>query len=124
MRILPRYPIASVLKEVDHIKAEIEAKYGVRIEYSLTNSMESKPTSADAPVAKRLAKHIKAVYGVNAKPIGIGGGTVAAYLRNSGIDSVVWYRTADSAHQPNEYAFLEYILGDAKIMALMMREDA
>jgi len=124
MRILPRYPIAAVLKEVEAIKVEIEVKYGVRVEYSLVNSMESKPTPADAPVAKRLAKHIEAVYGVNAKPIGIGGGTVAAYLRNSGIDSVVWYRTADSAHQPNEYAFLEYILGDAKIMALMMREDA
>jgi succinyl-diaminopimelate desuccinylase len=122
MRILPRYPVAAVLKEVDRIKAEIEAKHGVEIEYSLVNSMESKPTAADAPVAKSLAKHIKAVYGVNAMPIGIGGGTVAAYLRNSGIDSVVWYRTADSAHQPDEYAFLEYILGDAKIMALMMLE--
>ena len=122
MRILPCYPIDTVLKEVDVIKAEIQNKYGVTIEYSLVNSMESKPTSADAPLVKLLEKQIEAVYGVKAKPVGIGGGTVAAYLRNSGIDSVVWYRSSDSAHQPNEYAFLDYILGDAKIMALMMME--
>jgi succinyl-diaminopimelate desuccinylase len=122
MRILPRYPINTVLKEVDRIKAEIEVKHGVTIDYTLVQSMESKPTSADAPLVKQLAKNIETVYGVKARPVGIGGGTVAAYMRNSGMDAVVWYRGCESAHQPNEFALIENILGDAKIMALLMLE--
>jgi succinyl-diaminopimelate desuccinylase len=123
MRILPRYPISAVLKEVDRIIAEVQAKHGVTIDYTLPQSMESKPTAADAPLVKQLEKNIEAVYGVKAKPVGIGGGTVAAYMRNSGMDSVVWYRGNESAHQPNEFALIENILGDAKIMALMMLES-
>jgi succinyl-diaminopimelate desuccinylase len=123
MRILPRYPVKTVLAEIDSIIAGIQTKYGVTVECSLINSMESKSTAADAPLIKSLGKNIEAVYGVKTKPIGIGGGTVAAYLRNSGIDSAVWYRTSESAHQPDEYALLENILGDAKVMALMMLEE-
>ena len=35
MRILPRYPASEVLQEVDRIKAEVEAKYGVTITCTL-----------------------------------------------------------------------------------------
>jgi succinyl-diaminopimelate desuccinylase len=120
MRILPRYPAGEVLKEVDRIKGEIEAKYKVKVEYSLAQKMESRPTSPDAPLVKLLSKTVEEVYHVKTRPVGIGGGTVGAYLRNEGIDSAVWCRIDDSAHQPNEYALLENILGDAKVMALMM----
>jgi succinyl-diaminopimelate desuccinylase len=120
MRILPRHPIKTVMAEVDRIKAEIEAKHKVRISYSFSQAKESKPTSPDAPVVKLLAKTIEEVYKVQAKTIGIGGGTVGAFLRNEGIDSAVWCRIDDTAHQPNEYALLENILGDAKVMALLM----
>jgi succinyl-diaminopimelate desuccinylase len=47
---------------------------------------------------------------------------VGAYLRNAGIDSVVWSRLDESAHQPNEYAVIDNIIGDAKVMALLMLE--
>jgi succinyl-diaminopimelate desuccinylase len=120
MRILPRYPASEVLKEVDRIKGEIEAKHKVKVEYSLAQKMESRPTSPDAPLVKLLSKTVEEVYQVQTRPVGIGGGTVGAYLRNEGIDSAVWCRIDDSAHQPNEYALLENILGDAKVMALMM----
>lgn len=120
MRILPRYPAKAVLAEIDRIKAEVAAKHRVTIEYSRPQLMESKPTAADAPLVKWLSKAIQEVYGVNPRPVGIGGGTVGAYLRNAGIDSAVWARLHDSAHQPNEYALLENIQGDAKVMALMM----
>jgi succinyl-diaminopimelate desuccinylase len=120
MRILPRYPVDTVLAEIDRIKAEVEAKHNVTIEYSLAQRMESKPTSPDAPLIKTLGKNIEEVYGIKPGPIGIGGGTVGAYLRNEGIDSAVWARIEDSAHQPNESALLSNILGDAKVMALLM----
>ena len=120
MRVLPQYPLKEVLKEVDRIKGEIETQYNVTIGYSLAQHQESKPTSADAPLVKLLSKTIEEVYGTRTKPIGIGGGTVAAFLRNTGIDSAVWCRITNTAHQPNEYALLDNIIGDAKVMALMM----
>ena len=119
MRILPRYPVKTVLAEIDRIKAEVAAQYSVSIEYSLPQLMESKPTAPDAPVVKSLSRAVAEVYGVNPRLVGIGGGTVGAYLRNIGIDSAVWSRLGDCAHQPNEYVLLENILGDAKVMALM-----
>jgi succinyl-diaminopimelate desuccinylase len=120
MRILPKYPIKTVLAEVDRIKAGIEAKHKVSLSYSLGQAQESKPTSPDAPVVRLLAKTVEEVYGIKTKTIGIGGGTVGAFLRNEGIDSAVWCRIDDTAHEPNEYALLENILGDAKVMALLM----
>lgn len=120
MRILPRYPAKAVLAEIDRIKAEVEAQRGVKISYTLPQCHESKPTPADAPLVKLLSKTVKEVYQVETRPIGIGGGTVGAYLRNAGIDSVVWSRMDDTAHQPNEYTLLANILGDAKVMALLM----
>ncbi|MDR1862674.1 MAG: M20 family metallo-hydrolase [Treponema sp.] len=120
MRILPQYPVKTVLAEVERIMADIQAKYKVAISYSLGQAKESKPTSPDAPVVKLLAKTVEELYGIKAKTIGIGGGTVGAFLRNEGIDSAVWCRIDHSAHEPNEYALLENILGDAKVMALLM----
>ncbi|MCL2472216.1 MAG: M20 family metallo-hydrolase [Treponema sp.] len=123
MRILPRHSVDDVLKEVDRIKSEVEAEHDVTITYTVGQRHESPPTSPDSPLIKFLAKNIEEVYRVKTTNIGIGGGTFAAFLRKIGIDSAVWCRIGHSAHQPNEYALLENILGDAKVMALMMISD-
>jgi succinyl-diaminopimelate desuccinylase len=123
MRILPCYPIKTVLAKIDELKAEIEAKYKVTVTYTLHQSGESKGTSPDAPVVKILSKLVKDIYNVDIKAIGIGGGTVCAFLRNIDIDSIVWSRMDDTAHQPNEYTIIENLLGDAKVMAMFMMEE-
>jgi succinyl-diaminopimelate desuccinylase len=123
MRILPHYSAREILAEIDAIKAQIEAKHGVSISYELPQRIESKATAEDAPLIRLLAGAIREVYGVEAKPVGIGGGTVAAYLRNAGIDSGVWARIDGTAHQPNEYALISNILGDAQVMALLMVQE-
>ncbi len=120
MRILPRYPIDQVLAELSKEMREVEAKYGVKMSLEAVQRNESKPTPPDALVVRRLAAAVKEVYGVEAKPIGIGGGTVGAYLRNAGFDCVVWSRLDETAHQPNEYASLANIVGDAKVFATLM----
>jgi succinyl-diaminopimelate desuccinylase len=120
MRILPRYPVKTVLEEIDCIIGEIAARHKVTVDYSIVQSNESPATSAEAPLVQSLSAAIGEVYGVKARPVGIGGGTVAAFLRRVGIDCAVWSRLGDCAHQPNEYALLENILGDAKVMALLM----
>jgi len=119
MRVLPRYTSASIFAQVDRIKTEIEAKYHVTVEYSIAQIMESAPTDVNAPIVKMLTKAANEVYGVNPRPIGIGGGTVAADLRNIGIESAVWTKTDETLHQPNEYALVENIIGDAKVMTLL-----
>jgi succinyl-diaminopimelate desuccinylase len=123
MRVLPRYPVRDVLGEIDRIRGEVEARYGVKTGYTLVQRIESQPTSPDCALIRNLAGAVEEVYGVKARPIGIGGGTVGAYLRNQGIDSAVWCRVDDTAHQPNEYALLDNILGDAKVMALLMLRE-
>jgi len=119
MRVLPRYTSSSVSSEINKIKSEIEKKYHVTIEYSYLQLAESKPTSADSMIVKFLSAAAGEVYGVKTRPIGIGGGTVAANLRNIGIDCAVWTKTQQTLHQPNEYVLLSNIIGDAKVMALL-----
>ncbi|MDR2073123.1 MAG: M20 family metallo-hydrolase [Spirochaetaceae bacterium] len=122
MRLLPQYPLQTVLAEVDRIKGEVEAKHGVSIGYTASQQVESKSTPADSPLVAMLSKAVAKVYGVQCRPIGIGGGTVGSFLRNRGIHCAVWSRMDDTAHQPNEYARIANILGDAKVMALLMLE--
>jgi succinyl-diaminopimelate desuccinylase len=123
MRILPCHSTDSVLAEINRIKTEIEKKYRVTVKVNKKQLMESIPTSADAPVVKKLTNAINEVYGVKARPIGIGGGTMASCLRNIGIDCAVWAKNDNSLHQPNEYVLLNNILGDAKVMSLLALTD-
>jgi len=119
MRILPVYPVAKVLEELRKVAALVEVEHKVKVDFEIVQSNESKATSPEAPVVKALQNAVREVYGVEAKPIGIGGGTVGAYLRNAGFDCVVWARMNETAHQPNESAQLSNILGDAKVFATL-----
>jgi succinyl-diaminopimelate desuccinylase len=82
--------------------------------------VSSPPTPEDAPLVAALKKVLPLVYDVKPRTYGIGGGTVASYLRNRGIHTVVWSRLDETMHMPNEYCRLENMLGDAKIMAALM----
>jgi len=119
MRVLPHYSASAVFAEIDRIKADIEEEYHVTVEYFVVQKTESTPTDTNAPIVELLTKAANEVYGVNPRPVGIGGGTVAAFLRNIGIDSAVWTKTEETLHQPNEYALVDNITGDAKVMALL-----
>ena len=75
------------------------------------------PTDPDAPVVKALVKAIRKVYGREARPQGIGGGTVAAFFRQRLLPAAVWMTVTHSAHQPNEYCLLSNLVGDARVLA-------
>ena len=117
MRILPQYPVAMAMAEARKAADAIEAQYKVKVTFEVLQSNESKATPADAPVVGKLKQAVKEVYGVEAKAIGIGGGTVGAYLRKAGYDCVVWARMEETAHQPNESALIENVIGDALVFA-------
>ncbi len=120
MRILPSYSIDSVLAEVDKAMREIETRYGVHFNRETVQRNDSPPTPADAPVVVHLKKAIQATYGVAGRAVGVGGGTVAAYLRRAGLDCVVWSRQDETMHAPNEYARIENLIGDAKVFVRLM----
>ena len=123
-RILPRYSLADVLDEISRTAKRIEERYRVSISWRIDQQIESKATPKDAPVVLALARAIELVYGATARPIGVGGGTVAAELRNNGYNAVVWSRMDETAHQPNEYCVLDYLCGDAAVMAALMLGEA
>jgi succinyl-diaminopimelate desuccinylase len=122
MRILPQYPVAEVLARARQEAAAVEKKYGVSILFDILQSNESRATPADSPIVGRLAGAVERVYGVKARAIGVGGGTVGAYLRKAGFDCVVWSKMRETAHQPNEYALIANIVGDAKVFASLAME--
>jgi len=120
MRILPRYSIDDVLAEAGKRARDVESRYGVKVSFEVVQRNDSPPTAVDAPVVLLLKDAIKATYGVEGRAVGVGGGTVGAYLRKAGLPCVVWSRQDETMHAPNEYAKLENLLGDAKVFARLM----
>lgn len=123
-RVLPHYKLEDIEAEVDAQIKKIEEKFGVSISRETPQREEAAPpTSSDAPVVAALQRAVKAVYNVDAKPEGIGGGTVAAYIRHSGYPAVVWARMDETMHTANEYVLLSNIIGDAKVFAHLALAD-
>jgi succinyl-diaminopimelate desuccinylase len=119
-RVLPRENLDEVMKAVRVICDQIQKEFGVGVDVQEVQRASSPPTPSDAPLVSSLQGAIKAVYGVDGVTVGIGGGTVGAFLRKEGIPTVVWGRIAESAHQPNEFCLMDNLIGDALVMALMM----
>ena len=115
-RILPRYPLVDVLKEIESVRVRLENETGGRIEIKPIQQEENTITTPmDSPIVVRLKAALKQLRGLDAKAIGIGGGTVGAYFRRKGIDTAVWSTLDDMAHQPNEYCKIENMVNDAKV---------
>jgi len=124
MRILPELKVDDVYKTIGAMAKEIEKEFGVKIKMDPAQREDAAPaTPPDAPVVKALSAAIKDVYNVKAKPMGIGGGTVAAFFRRAGIGAVVWSKIDEVAHQPNEYTIIDNMVGDAKVFAHLFLQE-
>jgi succinyl-diaminopimelate desuccinylase len=118
-RVLPEYNIEDVLGRIRGIADEVEKSFNVKIKISTEQKEQAAPaTAVTAPIVSILTKAIKQVYRVEAKPQGIGGGTVAAIFRRRGYPVAVWSTLDDLAHQPDEYCRISNMLNDAKVFAL------
>ncbi len=119
-RILPQYEVDLILKTSKEISAKIADELGLEINVEpIYRQDATEPTSPDAAVVKALAGAIRLVTGKEAKPMGIGGGTVAAFFRKAGLPAAVWCTMPDTPHQPNEYCLIPNILTDAKVFACL-----
>jgi succinyl-diaminopimelate desuccinylase len=117
-RVLPQYSLTEVIKTFRNFADGIEKQFNVDIELTPVQYVQSpQPTSPNAPVVLALQKAIKDVYNVNAKPQGIGAGTVAALFRKAGYPAAVWSKLLQTAHQPDEHCVINDLIGNAKVYA-------
>ena len=117
-RILPDYTVDEIISEVVAINKNLAKGLALKIDVEAIHRQDCAPPTPDnSPVVTTLAKAIKKVTGLKAKPMGIGGGTVAAFFRYAGLPAAVWSTISPTAHQPNEYCLIKNIITDAKIMA-------
>lgn len=117
-RVLPDYDLARVKARITDIAREVAGRFGVTLEVEAVQELPSAPpTDPEAPVVQALTRAIREVYGREATPRGIGGGTVAAFFRQANLPAAVWMTVSDTAHQPNEFCRLSSLLGDARVLA-------
>ena len=120
-RVLPEYALDDVRSRIGEYVAEVERIFGVRIAVDAPMwQPAAPPTPPDAPVVRILRQAVKQVYGVEARPMGIGGGTVAAFFREAGLPAAVWSKMDDQAHQPDEYCVIDNMVNDAKVMVRLI----
>ncbi|MDB9823447.1 M20 family metallo-hydrolase [Deltaproteobacteria bacterium] len=123
-RVLPSYRVEDILASVRDIAEELEKSLDLSVEVEPVYRQDAAiPTPEDAPVVEALSRAIRSVKGLEAKPMGIGGGTVAAFFRQTGRPAAVWITAQDSAHQPNEYCFIKDIIEDAKVFASVFLDE-
>ncbi|AFL66949.1 M20 family metallo-hydrolase [Desulfurococcus amylolyticus] len=126
-RILPKYSIDDVLRDMKNtckntirrFKGLAGGKPGFNIEV-LQRLDAPAPTPKDSEIVRLLERALREVRGIQPRVGGIGGGTVAALFRKIGLPAAVWSTIDEMAHQPNEYAKIDNLVNDAKVMAALM----
>lgn len=120
-RILPQFSLDEV---IDYVRAEIarvDSDAGTQTTLSVKNRLDAPPPApADSPAVAMLKSAVKEVYGMEGRPMGIGGSTVAALFRQQGYPAVVWSRIQGTAHQANECCRIANMVGDAKVFAHLL----
>lgn len=115
-RILPTIDLTDVKEVFEKTADEISKETGAKFEIEYSKEKETpKKTPEDAEVVIQLKKAVEEVTGEEPGLVGIGGGTVAAHIRERGIPAVVWCSNDEMAHQSNEYAHLKYMVKDCKV---------
>jgi succinyl-diaminopimelate desuccinylase len=115
-RVLPRYPLTEVIKDIETVKSKLEEETGAKIDVTPVQlEQNTAPTPTDSEIVQRVKTALNKLRGLNARPVGIGGGTVGLYFRRKGIHTAVWSTLDDMAHQPNEYCKIDNIVNDAKV---------
>jgi len=117
-RLLPGITHEEVLDEMRRVADEVEKETGTTIELTTTlRETTLHPTSPDAEIVRMLSRAITSATGKVPNTWGIGGGTCAAILRNSGLEVAVWETVLNQAHAPNEYILIDNMVSDCKVMA-------
>jgi succinyl-diaminopimelate desuccinylase len=119
-RILPSLDLDGVLKEMKQVAREVGKETGAKITFENVRMSKAPPaTPPDSVIVKNLQAAIREARGIEAKVIGIGGGTCAAFFREAGLPAAVWATNDEHAHEPNESIKIDNLVGDAKVFAML-----
>ncbi|ASJ06330.1 M20 family metallo-hydrolase [Thermococcus pacificus] len=127
-RVLPRYSLDDILNDAKVLAEEVKERYRKEIEGKTLPEIEIEvlqrldapaPTDPNSEIVVLLKDALRKLRGKEATVGGIGGGTFAAFFRKLRIPAVVWATLDEMAHQPNEYAKIENMVEDAKVMAAL-----
>ena len=117
-RILPQYALDDVLAYVRSGMAQVDAEVGTHTELEIMTRIDASPAvPSDTAAVRMLKAALRDVHGIEARPMGIGGSTVAVGFRRAGYPAVVWSKCEGTAHQANESCLISNMLGDAKVFA-------
>lgn len=119
-RLLPQVDPDEVQNKVQTLASDIIDGVQGSIEIEVEHFQSATETPPDAPVVRGLLDAVAAVYGVQGRPCGIGGATVAALLRNAGLPAAVWACLENTCHQPNERSSLTATCKDAAVFAWLL----
>lgn len=122
-RVLPTLKLDDLIKTIAAYSKEIEEKFGVKISHETIFRVDAPaPTPADSPIVGLLQNAAKDIFGVSARPVGIGGGTFGSIFRQTGLHVAVYTKAVESAHQPNEHFPIKDMIDNTKILAHVLMQ--
>jgi succinyl-diaminopimelate desuccinylase len=120
-RVLPEIDLAEVIKTTGEIVRAAAKPYGAGAVIEVVHQSKAPlPTSAEAPVVRRLARSLKKLRHLEPKLFGAGGQTVAELLRAKNIPTAAWSTIIGNPHTPNEASSIINTIADAKIIVDML----
>ena len=120
-RVLPKIAPTDVFNVMNSVAKQVADRFGVGVAVEEHLRSESpNGTPPDSPVVIALAQAVQAIYGVQPRPQGIGGQTVATFFRKKGLPAAVWEKIEGYAHAPNERILIDNLVGNTKVFARMM----
>ncbi|PKN40304.1 MAG: diaminopimelate aminotransferase [Deltaproteobacteria bacterium HGW-Deltaproteobacteria-18] len=123
-RVLPTYPLEDIEREVRAICDTVELERGVGITFTPVVREQAAPaTPVDCETVSRVTAALQKARGLEARVIGIGGGTVAAAFRKRGLPAICWSTLMHTAHQPNEHSSMTATIADARVFAHLLFDD-
>lgn len=119
-RLLPSLDIEYVLERCRKIMLGAGALYNVNIEMETVQKQVATAVSQNTPALGQLRAAIREIYGVKAHLRGIGGATVASFLRQRNLPAIVWACLQNTCHQPNERSSISATLKDAAVFGKLL----
>ena len=109
-----------MLAAVTQLVQKTACDFGVEVTISVENEQKASSMDPCYPHVLDLQKAIAAVYGTKARVGGVGGGTVAALLRDRGLPAMVWACLLNTCHSPDEHASISAIQNDSCVFAHLL----
>ena len=120
-RILPSEKIDDVLAAFSAIGDKVKAQHGVQIDIEIIQRTDPAPiTPRGAPVLQKLLCALEQEGIKDPQLHGIGGGTMAAFVRKAGHSALVWSIIYNNPHVANERASVRMIQKTARVFVRMM----